>query len=108
VHQIQAGTAVGQLAVRAVDLAPLFGQLADRFPFPVQQGMQRGVRAGPGIVETARGGAGLPAQHPHMVQAQGGRRAAQRPPPDRDGVLDQGEQAGLDVCVYPRRDQAGG
>jgi hypothetical protein len=69
-HHIQAGTAVGQLAMRPVDAQPLFGQLDDRVTFPRQQRMQRLGRAAGQVVEPAEDGAGLPAQHPHVVQAQ--------------------------------------
>jgi len=52
VHQVQAGSAVGELAVGAVDAAPLFGVFDDRVAFPVQQRVGRLDR--PGLASVSR------------------------------------------------------
>jgi transposase len=108
VDLVQPRTAVGQLAARPVDLATLLGHLHDRVALPRQQRVQRLAGPGLGVVEPVKGGAGLPAQQPHTVQAEDGRRAMQRPPTGRDGVLDQIEQTSLDGRIHPRWDEAGG
>jgi hypothetical protein len=94
--------------MRAVDLAPLFGNRDDRLALPVQQGVQRHVRAGLGIIEPAEFGAHAAADQPGVLQAEGGRRAPRRAPSNAAGVLDQGQQPGLDGRIHPGRDWAGG
>ena len=87
--------------MRPVDLAPVLGKLRDRLAFPAQQRVQRLLRTGLGVVQPPGRRPGLPAQHPHVVDAQSGRRAAQRPARPLASVIDQVEQAGLDVRVHP-------
>jgi hypothetical protein len=66
VHDVDPRAAVRELAVAAVGLAPLLGQLADRLALPAQQRVRGLLRARLHVVELARGRPGLPAQHPHM------------------------------------------
>jgi hypothetical protein len=77
VHGTEAGAAVGQLAVGAVDIAPLFGDRDNGLTFPVQDRVQRHLQAGLGVLEAAEAGTDLPAQQPRVIQAERGRRAPQ-------------------------------
>jgi hypothetical protein len=52
------------------------------------------------------GPAGLPATAPNVIEPERLRRSPGRPA-TVDGVIDQVEQAGLDVLGDPRRDRAG-
>jgi hypothetical protein len=91
VHQLQPGAAVGQLAVRPVDLTPGLEQGEDRGAFCRQQAVHR-VPARWGVGEPATLASGLPAGLPGRVQAE-----PVRGPPGRPagpfGVVDQVEQA---------------
>jgi hypothetical protein len=73
VHDVGPRAAVRELAVAAVGLAPLLGQLADRLALPAQQRVRGLLRARLYVAGLARGRPGLPAQHPHMPDAQRGR-----------------------------------
>ncbi len=104
VHDAEAGAAVRELAVRTVDLAPRVGQGHDGFAFGGQQAVHAPARAGigqcPGLVPLA------PTVHPLGVESEQPARLRRRPALGA-GVLDQGEQAGLDRCLYAGRDRAG-
>lgn len=73
VEGAQPGSPVRELAVRAVDLGPLLGDLEDRDPLVVQQRVRRLDQARTGIGQPPHHCPGLPAQHPGMVDAQRGR-----------------------------------
>jgi hypothetical protein len=106
VHQPEPGPAVGQLAVAAVGLAPRLEQRHDRSPLVLQQPVQRMPTRSP-VGQLSGRAANEPAAAPHMIEPEQVSCAPGRPAA-LDGVVDQLEQAGLDVLVHPRRDRAGG
>jgi len=53
-------------------LAPFLGELADRVLLPAQQRVRRLLRAGPAVIKLPGRRARLPAQHPRMLDAEGG------------------------------------
>jgi hypothetical protein len=103
-HPRQVGAAVGELAVGAVDLAPLLGQPHDRGDLPVQQATHRGATRG--LVGQLASGA--PAQPPVDAQLADLQHLADGPHPPAllQGLLEQVQQPSLGGRVHPRRDLA--
>lgn len=65
-----------------------------------------GVAAGLGIDQLASGPTGLPLVAAAMLQPQQATGCPRRPAAQH-GMIDQVQQAGLDISVYPYRDRAG-
>ena len=103
-HPVQVGAAVRKLAMGAVDLAPLLGQLEDRLDLFVQQAMDRAAAAWM-IRQRASGPPGLPAVDPTLghLQHPAGVPQAQ---PLGDGLVDQRQQGGLGGGCHARGDTA--
>jgi len=103
-HPLQVGAAVGELAVRAVGLAPLVEQPDDLGDLIVEQPVDR-VAAGRQVLQPLGGLAGQPPPRPGLAKLQ---RAAGSPhrPPGLGRVVEQGQQPGLGGRIHPRRDLA--
>ncbi len=101
---------MGELAVGAVDLAPLLGQLQDCLNLLVEQAVDRATAGGP-VGQRAGGPPGLPAVDPPLADLQhpAGSLHGQ---PLGDGLVDQPQQRVLgggchargDTADQPRRD----
>ena len=95
---------MGELAVGAVDLAPLLEQRQHLGGFLGQDGVNRGP-ARCLVGQATAGPAGVPAVGTPLGQPQRGACAAQAPA-GPDGVVDQGQQPGLGDRVHPAWDSA--
>jgi hypothetical protein len=93
--------------MRAVDLAPGVEQPIDRVTLPVKQCVQRLVGPRSRVVESVAGLAtASPTPGTIWMQPQHPARPSRRPSAG-NGLVDQLEQAGLDLGVHPRWDRAG-
>ena len=108
-HHAEPGAAVGELAVRAVDLTPRLEQLHDRLALTIKQAVQRATARrlvtqpiGPLLAHP-----GTPAQLTPLIKIQQPTRPAPVPAP-RHSMLDELEQTRLDRRREPARDRAGG
>src|SRR5680860_257030 len=96
---------MGELSVTAIDLAPRLSELHDGLDLPVEQTMDR-VPARGQVVEPVFGAALKPAVDAEVIDLQH-RAGAPLGPALLDGIIDELEQAGLDVALDSRGDQTG-
>jgi len=99
---------VGQFPVGTVDLTPLVKDVEDGLPLPGQQRMKALLRTGACINKICSAvTTSTPPPNPVGVQPEDPASPPHRPA-FFSGMIDQIQQAGLDLCVDSSRDRAGG